>query len=782
MTSKIERLRVLILLMAAMCFTLPSWGVLSEYNLDQTLISLSADMEALQQNVRKDIRRFENRQIEFRNEIEHLDEICDETAVMLYSQDERYLYGTLQATQEMKSVIRQIRSQKSRVEQLQSDLSVITNRYAKLSEFLKTLEHKPSTPKSRKALHISVAIADTLRNAIDSCICSVAADKDRYGNLVRKADRLDAYNNDVIKRTQELMFLKRNETLGEIFSNLYTRTVEFRDDLMWRFFTGQSDMDDWNSKEARMYRYIDIKSYISLILAIAFYLITRFTRFSTPWIAKKRIYWTLCLWLASNILGFIVIIMMIGVAPMLQIVLMLQTELYILGLLILVSSTIRLRKKKIWISLFSYLPIYCLADILISYREDLVPLSTVTFTEPFFFIMALIGQIVIMCFYFRRLELTDRRMAWANLVVIGISCLFSCSGYTIPVSILFVLWIGLVIGFLFFTLFRQFIRLDNLNSDSVAGITMRLLIFPLALPVIVIGLILWVTHIFNLTTWFIDLLNDPFVNMPDRIGVLSAAKIINIYSLGVIVNYGLTLAKFIIRRNLEDTRGKVAVWISIGNIIIWLCYAIAVILILDINKAGLIAAVGGASVGIGFALKDTFENFFSGLTLMTGRLRPGDIMEYEGVRGKVLDIGIISTRMETEDGPIMTMPNRQLFEKNFKNMTRNHSVELRHIVFDISENNDPKLVRKIILDSFHGIDGVDESRRHVVIMRNFGSGIMRVELKVWIDSEKYLATEPAVREAIFEAFRQNNIQAATFLQHIDSKGTNSIMSNHITLL
>ncbi len=148
-----------------------------------------------------------------------------------------------------------------------------------------------------------------------------------------------------------------------------------------------------------------------------------------------------------------------------------------------------------------------------------------------------------------------------------------------------------------------------------------------------------------------------------------------------------------------------AVWISIGNIITWLCYIIVVILILDINKAGLIAAVGGASVGIGFALKNTFENFFSGMSLMTGRVRPGDILEYEGVRGKVLDIGIISTRMETEDGPIMTMPNRQLFEKNFKNMTRNHiALELRHIVFDISENNDPKeLVRKIILDSFQDL-------------------------------------------------------------------------------
>ena len=305
--------------------------------------------------------------------------------------------------------------------------------------------------------------------------------------------------------------------------------------------------------------------------------------------------------------------------------------------------------------------------------------------------------------------------------------------------------------------------------------TVRLLLYPLAIPAIVFAAIAWVAHIYNFTSWVTDLMNTPFVNMPDKIGVISVAKILYIYGLGIIVNYGLTLAKFILHRNASNRQGQVAVWISIGNIVIWLFYAIAVILILDINKAGLIAAVGGASVGIGFALKNTFENFFSGMSLMTGRLCPGDILEYEGVRGKVLAIGIISTRMETEDGPIMTMPNRQLFEKNFKNMTRNHSVELRHIVFDISENNDPKFIRKIILDSFHGIDGVDESRKHVVIMRNFGSGVMRVELKVWIDSEKYLATEPAVREAIFEAFRQHEIHAATFVQQIEAQCAYTIM-------
>lgn len=775
MDSKIERLRALILLMAAMCFALPSWGVLSEYNLDKTLISLSADMEALQHNIRQDIRRFENRQIEFRNEIGHLDEMCDETAVMLYSQDERYLYGTLQATQGMKDVIRRIRTQRETLTQLETDLSIITHRYGELSNFLKGLESKLSTPKSREALHKSAVIADSLKLSVDSCLNSVAEDKTRYQNLLRKADRLEIYNNSVMSHAQTIMFGKGGEPIWDFCNNISTRWREFKDDLIWRFFTGQSDMEDWNSKEDRMYKYMDIKFYISLVLAIFFYLLARFTRFCPGWIAKKRIYWTLCFWLTVNVVGLIIIMLIMGFAPMLQIIVSLDCELFLLALLILTSSTVRLKKSQIWRTLLSYLPMFILTYILIEFRQDLVPISTVTFTAPFFFFLGSIGQAVIMALNLKKLDNTDRRMAWANITIIAVCLLFSCSGYTILGSLVFLLWIGLVTGILFFELVKAFINKKQLIKNSIAGMTVRLLLYPLAIPAIVFAAIAWVAHIYNFTSWVTDLMNTPFVNMPDKIGVISVAKILYIYGLGIIVNYGLTLAKFILHRNASNRQGQVAVWISIGNIVIWLFYAIAVILILDINKAGLIAAVGGASVGIGFALKNTFENFFSGMSLMTGRLCPGDILEYEGVRGKVLDIGIISTRMETEDGPIMTMPNRQLFEKNFKNMTRNHSVELRHIVFDISENNDPKFIRKIILDSFHGIDGVDESRKHVVIMRNFGSGVMRVELKVWIDSEKYLATEPAVREAIFEAFRQHEIHAATFVQQIEAQCAYTIM-------
>lgn len=762
--------------MTSMWIALPSWAVLSEYNLDQTLIALSADMEALQTNIGRDLRRFEDRQTEFRNKIATLEETCDETGVMLYSQDERYLYGTLQATQGMKDVIRRIHSQKYKLDQLEADLVVITERYRQLSEFLRDLESRHSTPQSRKALHKSAIIADSLQIAVDSCLSSVATDKIRYQNLVLRADRIEKYNNNVLQRAQTMMFGKSNESLADIISHFPSRATEFENDLNWRFFTGQNDMADWNSKEDQMYDYMNIKLYIAIAIALCFYILSRFTHYISDRVADKRIYWALCLFLMLNVAGTLVILAIIGVAPMLRIILMLDAELDLLALLIVVSLTIRLKKGRIGRALISYLPMFGLTYMLIGYREDLVPLSTVTFTAPFVFILAIICQLLILSINLKKLDQTDRHMAWANTFVIGISCVLVCLGYTIFVSLMYLLWSGLVTGVLFLELINTFMQKYRLKQDSVADLTVRLLLYPLAIPAILFVTVLWVSHVYNLTSWLLNMMNSPFVNMPDKIGVVSIAKILYIYCLGIMVNYALNLARLLLHRNSAYRQGQVALWISIGNIFVWLCYAIAVIHIVDINKAGLIAAVGGASVGIGFAMKNTFENFFSGLSLMTGRVRPGDILEYENVRGKVLDIGIISTQMETEDGPIMTMPNRQLFEKNFKNMTRNHHVELRHIVFDISSGNDPQAVRSIILDSFRDIDGVDNSRQHVVILRNFGSGVMRVELKVWIDSEKYLATEPAIREAIFEAFKQNNIQAATFLEQIASKGNNTIMT------
>lgn len=775
-------LKYMLLAVTVLLCALPLEAVLPEDNIDRTVIMLSADMKVLAENIKSDMQRLENRQREFRNTLNQLSETCDKSGVVLYSQDERYLYGTLQATQTMKDIVNRIKHQQRILNLLETDLNTISNRYGDLSQFLEEIKSRSFSPKGREALEISQNIADSLRINLQQQISLLNTDKLSYHALLERAEKLETYNDKALASLQTRIFHIGNESIGELFRHFPDRWHEFTYDLEWRFLSGQSNTDDWNSREDKFYDLLDINEYIAIFMALCFYIITQFKRFCPRWAKGKRIVYSLVVGLVSIEIGFIIIRLFAEASHQFYIILMIESELYLLALMVFASSTIRLNRRRIARSLISYLPIFFLTFALLEYREDLVAFSTVTFSAPFLFLFALVGQIFVVITGIKKLDVSDRQMAWANLLVIAGSLIVICVGYTVLATMVFLLWIGILNGLMILALVKSFIAKRHPTHDGILGITTRLLIYPLAIPAIILMAFIWVAHVYNLTLWFSDVLATPFLDMPDKVGVLSIAKLLLIYGLGVCVNYVISLVKMLLHRNEKYRQGQVAVWISVGNILVWMVYIVAVLVILEINRAGVIAAIGGASVGIGLALKDTFANLFSGMSLIAGRLRPGDIVEFNGERGKVLNIGIISTSMETEDGPILTVHNSQLFEKNFKNMTRNHCVELRHITFDISTDNDPKIVRELILNCFRDIDGVDNSRRHVVIMRNFGSGVMRVELKVWIDSDKYLAAEPAVREAIFEIFRDNGISKATFIEQIDAKGADSVMTNNRTIL
>ena len=58
------------------------------------------------------------------------------------------------------------------------------------------------------------------------------------------------------------------------------------------------------------------------------------------------------------------------------------------------------------------------------------------------------------------------------------------------------------------------------------------------------------------------------------------------------------------------------------------------------------------------------------------RIKIGDLIVCDGIRGTVSSISYTSTMIDTVDGSVIAFQNSQLFTKNYKNMTRNHGYEL----------------------------------------------------------------------------------------------------------
>ena len=198
---------------------------------------------------------------------------------------------------------------------------------------------------------------------------------------------------------------------------------------------------------------------------------------------------------------------------------------------------------------------------------------------------------------------------------------------------------------------------------------------------------------------------------------------------------------------------------------IWFVYADLVILTLDIPTASLGLIAGGLSAGIGLALKDIINNFIYGIQLLSGRLRVGDFIECDGIRGKVVSINYQTTQISSIGEVMISFTNTTLFNKNFKNLTRGSAYEYVSVPISVSYGTDIQKVRELLLEASqqlltkdkYGRDIVDPKRGVNVGLSEFGDSGITVCLKQFVLVEERWGYANRARELIYKTFNENGI-------------------------
>jgi len=84
----------------------------------------------------------------------------------------------------------------------------------------------------------------------------------------------------------------------------------------------------------------------------------------------------------------------------------------------------------------------------------------------------------------------------------------------------------------------------------------------------------------------------------------------------------------------------------------------------------ILAGAGLTTFIIGFALKDIGENFIAGILMAFQRpFRIGDLIEIDGIKGRVIEMRLRSTTLKTTDGVDAYIPNGSILKNNLKNYT-----------------------------------------------------------------------------------------------------------------
>jgi small-conductance mechanosensitive channel len=482
----------------------------------------------------------------------------------------------------------------------------------------------------------------------------------------------------------------------------------------------------------------------------------------------------------------------------------------LLWLLIAITGSLMLRVKpeQIRHSFRLYIPTFLIAIVIIACRVTFVPDRLMNFMFPPILLLIVLRQLFFSIRESGKATPIDSVLGWISLAIYLISFGFAFFGYTFAALLVLIWWYFQLAMLLTIVCIVDLVsrykekrlnkRIDAMREriTYVSGNDRESLLFgatwfhdfikQVAIPsLLLLSLpfcIRMSLNVFDFNDLYDKIFNIPFVQLVDKNGYetlrISGKSIIGLFILFFVLRYFnraihaiyqyVRYATFMRKHNrtaIRDNEINLSLGNSILSVLVWMAYIIVVVAVWRIPMGSLSLVAGGLSAGIGLALKDILNNFIYGIQLMGGRLRVGDWIECDGVRGRVVAINYQFVQIETLDGTEMSFLNASLFGKSFNNLTRNNSYEFAKIIVGVAYGTDIKKVREVLVNAMqqmrtkdrYGRDIVDPKYGIKVVVSDMSDSSVDIAVKQYVLVAERIGYVDRSKEVIYEALNDANI-------------------------
>ncbi|MFT7000701.1 MAG: small-conductance mechanosensitive channel [Spirosomataceae bacterium] len=246
---------------------------------------------------------------------------------------------------------------------------------------------------------------------------------------------------------------------------------------------------------------------------------------------------------------------------------------------------------------------------------------------------------------------------------------------------------------------------------------------------------------------------------------LTISDILLIAVIIVLCTYLLKLIGAILDRFVESKRIDNRNRITISTLLKYLVWVVAIILSLDVIGVKITILLAGSAallVGLGLGLQQIFSDIVSGIfLLLEGSVKIGDIMEVDGIVGRVLKINLRTSEVLTRAGIIIIVPNHKFIVENVVNWSHNATTTRFTVTVGVSYNSDATLVKKILLECAISHGSIVDRKPYEAIVRliDFGDSSLDFELLFW--SKEGFSIENIksdLRFMILSKFRKNGVE------------------------
>ena len=165
----------------------------------------------------------------------------------------------------------------------------------------------------------------------------------------------------------------------------------------------------------------------------------------------------------------------------------------------------------------------------------------------------------------------------------------------------------------------------------------------------------------------------------------------------------------------------------------------------------ILGAAGIVGLAIGFAVRDTVENFIASVMLSFRQpFRPNDTVEIEGDVGKVISLTSRATILLSFDGNQIRIPNSMVFKSRIINYTRNTE---RRFTFDVgvAPASDLAAAKALALETINKLPFVLATPAPAIWIETIGDSTIGIRVTGWIDQHETgfaLARGEAIRHVL----------------------------------
>jgi small-conductance mechanosensitive channel len=318
--------------------------------------------------------------------------------------------------------------------------------------------------------------------------------------------------------------------------------------------------------------------------------------------------------------------------------------------------------------------------------------------------------------------------------------------------------LGIIVAFVVRTVVRWLESKAGETDTKWDDIIIAAFGLPVQITIIVVSVYLGVTW-FNIlpenAQW---LLNPAYVT---AFYIVISAWIISSFLHDIIATYGRVLAG---KSDTDMDDRLIDLLELVVKYVVWFAAAMAILKIFNIDITPFLAGAGIAGIAVALAAQDFISNFFGGAIITVDKpFKVGDRIKVDDYYGNVLSVGTRSTRIQTLDYQVVTIPNNKLTTNVITNYSEPDEKLRITIPISVAYGTDPKRVKQILLEiareSIKKTTYVLEDPAPTVFFTEYAESSINFILRVW--ARKYNTPDEIkddINIRIFERFAAEGIE------------------------